>query len=270
MAAVRPRITVVITFVGTAPFYLPAFLVSCRANPDVRWIIYTDVEMGSDLPPNVVVKTTTVAELEVRFSRVVGQPVTVKARKLNDLKILSGVAFADDLRDADFWAYADLDVVWGDLRRFLTDDLLAGIDVFSSRPDKLSGHFTLFRNTPAINRAYELIPDVQARLADPQYHHLDERELTVALRQAMDRGWPGPPVRVYWQEELSTNAAFQRALGDTPADALWWRDGRTFAPDGRELMYVHFHKLKQHMTTVTFGPSDSPRAFSISRRGFVA
>jgi len=35
-------------------------------------------------------------------------------------------------------------------------------------------------------------------------------------------------------------------------------------------MYVHFHKLKQHMNTIDFGPADTPRSFTISRRGFFA
>jgi len=266
----RPRLAIIVSFVGRAPLWLPAFLVSCRANRDIEWLIYTDVDMGDELPPNVTVKPMTVTELNARFSDALQTRIAIHPLKLNDLKLTYGIAFAEDIRGFDFWAYADLDIVWGDLRRFLTDERLQQYDVFSSRRDRLAGHFSLFRNTEALNRAFELIPDVRKAMASSQYHHLDERGLTVHLRQAVDRAKPGTGARIYWEEDLSTDAKFQRALSDDPSDALWWRDGRTFAPNGRELMYIHFNKLKQDMTTINFGAGDSPRAFEISRRGFVA
>ncbi len=117
---------------------------------------------------------------------------------------------------------------------------------------------------------FELIPDVRQAMAATRYLHLDEHELTVHLKAAIERATSATAPRVYWNKELTTNAKYQRALGDDPAAALWWRDGRTWTAEGRELMYIHFHKLKEHMTAVNFGPADLPRAFSISRRGFIA
>ena len=32
-------------------------------------------------------------------------------------------------------------------------------------------------------------------------------------------------------------------------------------------MYLHFHKLKSHMTTINFGFDDAPATFMINRRG---
>ena len=268
MSAARPRLAIVVVFVGRAPFYLPAFLVSCRANPDVQWLLYTDFPVEG-APPNVTILPTTLAALRARFSDAVGVEVPLHPKKICDLKPVYGVAFADALRGYDFWAHADMDVVWGDLRRFVTDDRLAVTDVFSSRPDKLSGHFTLFRNVEPINRLFERIPDMHALMADKTHLKIDEKAMTKTLRQTVDHAPRGEAPRVYWEEELTVNAEYQRALGDGPSDALWWREGRTFAADGRELMYVHFHKLKPHMTTVDFTATDEVRAFSISRRGLL-
>jgi hypothetical protein len=109
-----------------------------------------------------------------------------------------------------------------------------------------------------VNRLFERIPNVRALLATSHYEHLDERELTKYVRS-------NP--RVYWEDELATNAAYQKALGDRD---LWWKNGRTFGPDGRELMYIHFHKLKQDMKTIDFGDSATPAAFRINRNGIFA
>ena len=268
MSAARPSLAIVVVFVGRAPFYLPAFLVSCRANPDVQWLLYTDFPVEG-APPNVQVIQTTLDQLRERFSAAVGVEVPLHPKKICDLKPAYGAAFADALRGYDFWAHADMDVVWGDLRRFVSDERLAELDVFSSRPGKLSGHFTLFRNTDRINRLFERIPDMRLLMADKTHLKIDEKAMTTTLRRTVDHAPRGEAPRVYWEQELTTNADYQRSLGDGPEDALWWRAGRTFAPDGRELMYVHFHKLKPHMTAIDFTATDPVHAFTISRRGLL-
>lgn len=237
---------------------MPAFLLSCGANPDVRWLIYGDVQVATAVPPNVVFKPTTVGELNRRCSERLGTTIDIQRRKLCDLKITYGVVFDDDLAPFDFWGCSDLDIIWGDIRRFATDARLRALDIFSSRKEKLSGHCTFYRNTPDVNRLFERIPDVRALLSTSHYEHLDERELTKYVRS---------DPRVYWEEELATNAAYQKALGDRD---LWWKNGRTFGPDARELMYIHFHKLKQTMKTIDFGASNTPAAFRINRTGIFA
>ena len=224
----------------------------------MNWIIYTDTDLPTANAPNVAIKRTTVADLNRRCSDRLGTTIDIQRRKLCDLKITYGVVFQDDIAPFDFWGCSDLDIIWGDIRRFATDDLLQRYDIFSSRKDKLSGHCTFYRNVPEINRLFERIPDVRALLATSHYEHLDERELTKHVRSV-----PG----VYWEEELATNAAYQKALGEQD---LVWNAGRTFGPDGRELMYVHFHKMKQDMQGIDFGPTDMPDLFRISRRGIFA
>ena len=236
---------------------MPAFLLSCRTNADVHWIIYTDIDPTPVGPANVTFKRMSVQELNERCSHLLGATIDIKRRKLCDLKVTYGVIFADELKPFEFWGCSDLDIVWGDIRRFATDQILRTHDIFSSRKEKLSGHCTFYRNTPEVNRLFERIPEVRALLATSHYEHLDERELTKYVRS-------GP--RIYWEEELATNAAYQKALKD---ESLTWRNGQTFGPDGRELMYIHFHKLKEDMHTIDFGGGDTPPSFRINRQGFL-
>ena len=46
----------------------------------------------------------------------------------------------------DFWGYCDIDLIFGNIRKFITDDILDKYDKILSR-----GHFTLFRNKDSIN-----------------------------------------------------------------------------------------------------------------------
>lgn len=254
-----PSVAIVVTFFGRAPFWMPAFFLSCRANPDVHWILYTDADLGADVPPNVLVKPTTLRELSGRASEALKFDVPLpRLRKLCDLKITYGIVFEDDLRPFDFWGCSDLDIVWGHVRSFATDAWLREYDVFSSRRHKLSGHCTLYRNRPDTNRLFDRIPDYATLLASTHYEHLDERELTKYVR---------PDIRVRWEEELTTRPDYLKSLGD---ESLSWRAGRAFDSLGRELMYIHFHKWKEEMTHINFAPGDRPSEFRITRRGFFA
>jgi hypothetical protein len=274
----RPSIAIVVAFFGKAPLWLPAFLVSCRENPDVQWLLYTDCDVPGPLPENVTLKPMGVSELASRAADVFGTQVEIQSasakvkrvsRKACDLKIGYGEMFSEDLKPFDFWACSDLDIVWGNVRHFVTDSLLQQYDIISSRADRLSGHFTLYRNAAPFNRTFELIPDLEIAMANPKYRHLDERELTNHLRTRLESTPPSSP-RVFWQQDWTMSAAYQRSLGHEPDDSLWWRDGRTFDAQGKELMYLHFHKLKGDMTTIDFGASDRPAAFRIGRKGFFA
>jgi hypothetical protein len=266
-----PTIAIVVTFFGPAPRWLPAFLLSCSRNPDVRWFVYADFEVTFPVPQNVTITYTDLDALNRRASDALAAKVQIERaslRKLSDLKPLYGLMFAEDLHGFAWWGCSDLDIVWGDIRRFVTDDVLGQHDIVSSRRHKLSGHFTLFRNNGSINRVFTLVPDVTNLLTRSLYEHLDERVLTIHLREWVARGPEDARPRVFWPDELTINSTYQRAL---PENGFFlWRDGRTFDADGREFMYLHFHKLKASMREIDFGYDDAPDSFVISRQGVFA
>jgi hypothetical protein len=203
-----------------------------------------------------------------RASAALGVPIALASPyKICDFKPAYGVIFADDLADADFWACSDLDIVWGDIRRFLPDALLEKHDIVSSRRKRLSGHFTLFRNDERTNRTFELIPDVRAALTAPEHLYLDELVITEHLQAHLATS---PFPRVHWQGGLTIDNRYQRALGRGAADRLWWRNGKTFDHEGQELMYLHFHKMLKKMKTIDFTLADAPDAFAVDRKGFWA
>lgn len=248
---------------------MPAFLLSCERNPQTRWLIYTDVDVTGPVPPNVDVRSMPLAEFNARCSDALGVKIQVKPTvlsKLSDLKPAYGVIFADDLRTFDFWAYSELDIVWGDIGAYITDALLAQHDLVSAGNGELAGHFTLFRNTDRMNRLFEIMPDVYGSMSHPHHFRLDERVFTDQLH-AMAAREPSSLPRIHWQSRLTMSAQYQRGLPDGPGGGLWWCDGKTYDAEGNELMYLHFHKLKSHMRTITFRFEDAPRTFMINRSG---
>jgi hypothetical protein len=270
--ASRPSIAIVVTFFGTPPIWLPAFFRSCQTNPDVRWLIYADFDVPT--PPNVTIKRMDLQEFEARASEVVGVPITIDramVRKICDFKPLYGLMFADDLRGFDFWAYSDLDVIWGDVRQFATDELLNEHIIVSPRQRKLGGHGTFFRNTAANNRLFELVPDVISHLTNPHYVRVDENLLTRALRELIATSSFKARPKIYWEDEMTITAQYQKELLASDRDwQLPWREGHAFDTEGREVMYVHFHKLVLCLKSIDFGFGDDPQAFALTRTGIVS
>ena len=273
----------VIVWFGPWPFWMPAFLLSCAKNPTVDWLIFSDAPPPADLPDNVKILPMEMETFNRRATQALGFEVKILpsyAYKLCDLKILYGRVFAAELHGYDFWGCCDMDVVWGDIRRFLAPEVLARYDVITSRPGRISGHFCLFRNRPEWADLFRRIPDVAELAQDSEhYRRIDEDGLTDLLqgyqKRVLRRLWvrqaKGLPVpRVYWERLLAPNGRRQRRMLEDPSLSMCWRNGRVVDADGEEMMYLHFHSIRKSMQGIDFDSGDLPKEFTITPTGFAA
>ena len=78
-----------------------------------------------------------------RFEKKLGFPVALNSPyKLCDFKPSDGEVFEDYLNDYDYWGHCDVDLIWGDIRKFVTDELLEKYVRIFSR-----GHCSIYRNS---------------------------------------------------------------------------------------------------------------------------
>ncbi|WP_211090272.1 DUF6625 family protein [Pseudothauera nasutitermitis] len=74
-AAAAPSLCFVIPYFGKWPFWMPFFLASCRANPTVDWLLFSDCGELPDCPPSVrMVGTSFVISNRLRSPRCVNWP----------------------------------------------------------------------------------------------------------------------------------------------------------------------------------------------------
>ncbi|RUQ45547.1 hypothetical protein D8M30_15595, partial [Corynebacterium pseudodiphtheriticum] len=57
-----PRIIFIIPYFGCWPFWMPFFLESCRHNPDIDWLLFSDCPMPANVPTNVRIEHITFAD----------------------------------------------------------------------------------------------------------------------------------------------------------------------------------------------------------------
>jgi len=148
----------------------------------------------------------------------------------------------------DFWGHCDNDLIFGDIRSFITEEILDRYDRILSR-----GHFSLYRNSPDVNAIYkEASPDYKTVFSSPKNFCYDE--------------WPG--TSSYWREHLTERfydtivyddihylkhhfvTVHKKKLDRGRRNFAYLFDNgklyRCFEQDGQvgreETMYVHFQK----------------------------
>lgn len=148
------RIAFVVPWVGRLPVYFPLWLNTCLYNSTVDFIVVTSEKQLGDLPENVRWINMSFKEIQNRFQALFDFPIALqKPYKLCDFKPVYGQAFAPELKGYDFWGYCDVDLLWGDISRFITDELLEQYDRLYTR-----GHCCIYRNCERVNAWYRELP----------------------------------------------------------------------------------------------------------------
>ena len=115
---------------GSYPWYFPYFIHSCIYNPTVDFYIITDnTETIPNKPDNVKIIYKTIDEFKKNASEKLGFQVCIdNAYKLCDFKPAYGFIFSEILKEYDFWGHGDIDMVYGNIREFMTEELLQNHD----------------------------------------------------------------------------------------------------------------------------------------------
>lgn len=249
-----PSLCFVIPYFGRWPFWMPFFLAGCRANPTVDWLLFSDCGPLPDCPSNVRVIETSYAAYCDRVSARLGIDFhPSNPYKLCDLKPALGYIHEAELATYDFWAFGDLDLVFGDLRAYFHEERLAGKDVFSTHERRISGHCCLLRNTQELRELFLQMKDWRTRLAMDRHEGLDEGAFSrIFIRR---KNWPRPLARLFWRlNPWYRRAEFIEAYSTPDAKVPWvdgsrnfparwfWRDGvlTNDRDGGRTFPYVHF------------------------------
>lgn len=183
------KIALVIPYFGKFNNYFHFWLESAKRNETIDFHIYTDQQVESI--DNIKVHQTNLSEvsnLAVRKLSIVLKDNNKKIIKLGgvtspyklcDYKPIYGLIFNDDLRDYDFWGHCDVDLVFGDIRHFITDDILNKYDRILSR-----GHFSLYRNNKETNLTFLL--SLNNSVGIPSYETVYTSDKSYSFDE-----WPG-------------------------------------------------------------------------------
>ena len=139
------KIVVIFPYFGKLPVQYGMWRASALLNPSVDFLFFTDCEV--EPASNIIVKSMSfdefrkLAQKAFDFSIVLDRPY-----KLCEYKQAYGYILKEYIHNYDFWGFGDLDLIYGDLRTFFTEDVLSRYKMLSGW-----GHLTLLHNDDDTN-----------------------------------------------------------------------------------------------------------------------
>lgn len=181
-------IALIIPYFGKWPQWIDLFWYSCKQNSDIHFFVFTDCLDNMFSSKNITIsyisyesyKDLVSSKLKISFT-------APNPYKLCDLKPFLGYIHQDILKEFDFYGFCDLDLVFGNIREIIRDDILEKFEVISTHRDRVSGHFALFKNNAwNLNMPFK-IKGWQSKLENHKRISVDERYLASVYIPFLER-----------------------------------------------------------------------------------
>jgi len=263
-----------IVYLGNYPWYFPYFLHSCRYNPTVDFLIFTDNKAKLDLPPNVKIIPYSLEQFKTEASKALGFEVAIESGyKLCDFKPAYGFIFRDWIKNYDFWGYCDVDVIFGNIRAFMTDELLNEYDIISARHDYLTGCFALYRNNEFMRELFKQSKDYRKVFTEPRNFFFDETNFAF---EAFEKGLHYSLIKTEiesmthvvrrLQEANKLKAYFEFQIVEGFAGNMLWNKGTLIYRKQFEAMLYHLVRFKRKYSEPVNLQRTIPDKFRIGKK----
>ncbi len=249
------KIAIVICFIGKLPWYFNYYLHSCSFNPTIDFYIFTDDNTffgkGSE---NVKFHKINLAYFNSLATIKLGFEIDIKfSYKLCDFKPAFGLIFEDYLHNYDIWGFGDIDVIYGNIRNFMTDDILNEFEVISVRPDWLPGCFVLLQNTKKMTNLFKESKDYKTVFTTEKHYCFDE---TNFAHDAFTEGLHFSEIKteiesfmhvIKKQEEYNQlKVYYDLHIVEGIPGKLKWENGLLFYRNIYDVMLYHMIRLKRN------------------------
>ena len=144
------KILIIACYFGELPNYFEYWKKSCEKNYKIDFLFVTDQNIES-VSSNFKVLNFNFYEFKTYIKNKLKIDIAdFEPYKLCDFKPSYGCIFKDYIKEYDFWGYCDIDLIFGDIRKFVTDEILEKNSIILNL-----GHLTLFKNVKEINELFK-------------------------------------------------------------------------------------------------------------------
>lgn len=170
-----PKVVFIIVYFGSLPRWFQYYLRSVSNNSDFNWLVFNDSSSNFELPDNLkIIRLSKNQFEELVSSKLDTRFVLHHGYKLCDMKPAYGHIFSDYIEQYDYWGYGDLDLIYGEMKRFIGPLLSEQYDIISASERILVGHCTLFRNTRDLALLYQECSGFMESFGNYDYQNFDE------------------------------------------------------------------------------------------------
>lgn len=247
------RIAFLNIYIGKLPWYFLYFLHSCETNNTIDFYILTDDDKNIvHIPENVKILKYSLKDFNRAASKKLNLKINVeKAYKLCDFKPAYGIIFENLFKNYDFWGYCDIDIIWGNIRTFMTNQLLESNDIISARNDYLTGCFALYKNNKIMRELFMQSRDYKIIFNSSLNYFFDETNFAFkefesgihfSLIKTEVESMTHVVLKLTEQKEIKSYFEFQILEGF--AGNMLWNSGRLIYRNEFEALFYHMVKFK--------------------------
>lgn len=265
------KIVIIGVYFGKFPLNYDLWLKSTKYNPTIDFKIFTDQKLISDQKNLEYIKMT-LEEFNILMQKKIGEKYIINhAYKCCDYKPVYGIILEDYIQKYDFWGHCDFDMIFGDLRKYFTEELLREYDKILPL-----GHLSLYRNTHSVNNRYKddgsLCGNYDNVFSSNLNYAFDE---TSGIAQIYYKNnYPFYDKRIFADISI-IHKRFTCAMGDRnyKYQIFYWEKGGTYRDyyengiiKKEEFIYIHF-KQRKYLTIMC--DAEKCNSFYICDKGFI-
>lgn len=144
-------ICIIACYFGKLPEYFDLWYKSCKKNYSVNFLFITD-QLDNKIDENIKIINMDINNLEMLASNKLKiNNIWLKAPyKICDFRPAFGIIFSDFIKDYDFWGHCDIDMIFGNIREFITEEVLKNNDKILK-----NGNLSLYRNNNVMNNLFK-------------------------------------------------------------------------------------------------------------------
>lgn len=147
------KVAIIACYYGPFPNYFQLFLKSCQMNKDFQWIIFgnhSESDLPYQIPDNVKIVFFSLDDMRELIKTKIGSFCLLHTPyKLCDYKPMYGIIFEEYLKTYTHWGHCDLDLVFGNLKTFINEELMEKYDKILP-----GGHLSIYKNNAKVNKRY--------------------------------------------------------------------------------------------------------------------
>lgn len=240
------KIALLNCYFGHLPVYFRLWLQSCEKNPTVDFFLFTDDTVPDRVPPNVSVVQSSFEEMINRIQSKFDFRVAITSPyKLTDFKPAYGFIFEDLFKPYDYWGYCDMDLVFGNIMKYIQQPMEQGIEKIYRL-----GHLTVYKNSEKMRQLFRQKGakfSYKEVFSNPEFYSFDEHAgmISIAKRQGISQ---------YCREDMADiSCRIKRMTASRhenyPYQVFYSEDGAVYrsylkngAVESEEYIYIHFQK----------------------------
>lgn len=247
------KIVLLNCYLGKLPWYFDFFLKSCATNPTVDFIIFSNDDRKRVTPQNVKMVKFSLEAFNTLASQKLNLDIKItNAYKICDFKPAFGIIFQDEISHYDFWGVCDIDLVFGRIREFMTQDLLNDYDVISVKDSFPSGYFLLFRNNIIVNHLFEKSKDYKHIFTSNNNYCFDEcggaYDEVISGINILDVPTETESIHhVLIKEQNNIRVHFDLFIIEGTPGRIKWENGILSYKNEYEILLYHFSSYKNNI-----------------------